>query len=421
MKSRKDPAIHGGSGALGAYSTAACHSRPLFAAATPLYPPPGYEPVAYRTSATMEQLNALTLSRQGLLNPFPRQSVSRTVSNIGVLHGQIISTAPVQLWARVKGFRAGNLWSALYSRHTVVRTWAMRGTLHIIPSDMLEIYLSAIGPSWLNIWSWARMELQKVKPEDLEKACEYLVSTFERGPATRKELKATVHDNHVNRVVSRVRWEVLLRILAYRGAIIRSEMRGPEVVFSSTKDWLGREIRLYDQSRACADLLEIYLRTLGPASPRDFAHWTSLQAPQVREAFSLLDDSIAEVAVIGGRRNLFVLRRDIKALERAIAPEDNVRLLPQLDPVLLGHADRTPLVDPEFGRIVFGVPGDVSPTVLVAGRVAGTWRHERRGKTLGIRVSPFRRFDAPVKNSVRELSIDLASVMGFPEVAVEFE
>jgi hypothetical protein len=50
------------------------------------------------------------------------------------------------------------------------------------------------------------------------------------------------------------------------------------------------------------------------------------------------------------------------------------RLLPMWDNVLLAYADRSRVIPPEYRKLVIGNNGDVLPTLLVDGYVAGVWR-----------------------------------------------
>ena len=60
-----------------------------------------------------------------------------------------------------------------------------------------------------------------------------------------------------------------------------------------------------------------------------------------------------------------------------LPPEDipaPPRLLPMWDSILLAYADRGRVLPPDYRRLVARSNGDVLPTLLVAGYVAGVWR-----------------------------------------------
>jgi hypothetical protein len=70
-----------------------------------------------------------------------------------------------------------------------------------------------------------------------------------------------------------------------------------------------------------------------------------------------------------------------------------VRFLPKWDAVLLAHDDRTRVLPAEYRPTVIKKNGDVLPTFLVDGVVAGSWSEEK-GR---VAVKPF----APLPLGVR--------------------
>ncbi len=75
----------------------------------------------------------------------------------------------------------------------------------------------------------------------------------------------------------------------------------------------------------------------------------------------------------------------------AVAPP---RLLPMWDGVLLAYADHERVVPADYRPHVSRRNGDVLPTVLVDGRVAGVWRPAPDGAPGGIEVTAFHSLDA---------------------------
>jgi len=369
---------------------------------------------------TQDQITAFTLSRQGLLKPFPHQKVTKVVENIGALHSQILATAPTQLWARVKDFKVNDLWNALYHQRTLVRTYAMRGTLHIVPSTRFDTFVSAIGPME-NTWNRIKKEIEnKLDIKDIMRTRRLLVSAFKEKPMMRKELPKAVKDSSIDKFVSVVRWSLVPKYLNCLGLIVYGEMRGLEIVFHEAEEWLGRKVKLYDSSKANANLLNIYLKSLGPASLNDYRYWTGLRMSQIQPAHEYLKELLVEVEVDCKDKPLLLLKRDINDLEKAEIPDGHVRLLPKFDPVILGHADKSRLLDKKYHKKVFVGFADVDATLLIDGQVAGTWKHEKRGKNLRIIIKPFKKLHSPVKKKIKELANELSTIFDTHDVIVTF-
>src|SRR5262249_6292099 len=72
--------------------------------------------------------------RQPLARRAPHDATLATVAAIGGLQAQVMSSAELTLWARVEGLEADTVGRALWDERTLVKTWAMRGTLHLLPS-----------------------------------------------------------------------------------------------------------------------------------------------------------------------------------------------------------------------------------------------------------------------------------------------
>jgi hypothetical protein len=89
--------------------------------------------------------------------------------------------------------------------------------------------------------------------------------------------------------------------------------------------------------------------------------------------------------------------------------EAPVRFLPTWDATLLVHARRTEILPEEYRPRIFHTKNPQStPTFLVDGAVAGTWRYEA-GK---VELAPFHRLGRGVERSLREEARRLEALFG---------
>jgi hypothetical protein len=117
-------------------------------------------------------------------------------------------------------------------------------------------------------------------------------------------------------------------------------------------------------------LLWRYLEGFGPASARDFCQFAMQRQPPVQAALTALADQLMTYAGPGGEV-LF----DVPGMP--ITPADTpvpARLLGMWDSALLAYADRSRIIPDEYRPLVIRRNGDVLPTILIDGRVAGVWR-----------------------------------------------
>jgi uncharacterized protein YcaQ len=320
--------------------------------------------------------------------------------------------ARMALWARVEGLAPGDVDRALFEERTLVRTWAMRGTLHLLPTVELPIYVEAMREHRLqgNLrWLERSMGL---RPEDVRPIVDSILEALEEGPLTREELATRVAGRLGPRARPSVEhaWGGVIRVASVEGLVCYGSERGRSVTFTRCDRWV-REGGRPTPEEAQDALLRRYLHAYGPATPRDFATWSALPAGVVRAAFARAGGDIAEVEVVA--KGAFALREDLPALR---APRrrgrPRVSLLPSFDPFLLGHREKGHLVDAARYKRVFRKAGWLSPVVLVNGRCAGVWSHERDGRGVAVAVEPFGRMGRDVRAGVEGEAARLGRFLG---------
>jgi hypothetical protein len=126
------------------------------------------------------------------------------------------------------------------------------------------------------------------------------------------------------------------------------------------------------QARAAAARRAVarHLRAFGPATVAGVVRWLHLPTPLVREALEQVRADAIRLRTEEGRV-LFDLRRAPRPDAGVPAPP---RFLPMWDSALLAFDDRSRLLPDEYRAEVVNVQGDVRPTFLVDGRIAGLWR-----------------------------------------------
>ena len=97
--------------------------------------------------------------------------------------------------------------------------------------------------------------------------------------------------------------------------------------------------------------------------------------------------------------------------EDTVAPP---RLLPMWDNVLLAYADRSRVIPADYRRLVIHQNGDVLPTLLVDGYVAGVWRPVDGG----IEATAFHRLSPEVWRGLESEASALMSLLEGRDPAV---
>jgi hypothetical protein len=158
-----------------------------------------------------------------------------------------------------------------------------------------------------------------------------------------------------------------------------------------------------DVDDAVRHLIFRYLEGFGPASVRDFTQFAILPQRLTKSAWAALADDVVELQGPDGEQ-LFDVPGAARADEDTVAPP---RLLGMWESVLLAYADRSRIIPSDYRAIVIRRNGDVLPTLLVDGYVAGVWRALEDG----IEVTAFRKLPAKVWSAIEAEAVALRAFL----------
>ena len=94
-------------------------------------------------SLTWDQVRARRLARSHLAERAPAERLVEVVRDVCGIHAQVMGSAELQLAARVEGLTQADVREALWERRVLAKTWTLRGTLHIHPSDEVALWTAA--------------------------------------------------------------------------------------------------------------------------------------------------------------------------------------------------------------------------------------------------------------------------------------
>jgi hypothetical protein len=327
----------------------------------------------------------------------PAGSLVEVARELCGVHAQLAASAEIALWARVDGLERDEVREALEERRSLVKTWAMRGTLHLLAADDLPLCVAVLGPQWDDPGgAWLRgFGLTKKRYDTLLAAVPRALGAR---PQTREQLAEKVAELAGPTLGKRVLegWGSLLKPSARRGELCFGPNRGRNVTFVRPDRWLGGLPRM-DGEEARRELVRRHLTTYGPATADDLGRWLGFRGAAPKRLLREVEDELVEVELEG--RPAWLLASDLDALKNATSPK-SARLLPAFDPYVVGFRPRDLLVDPEHAPRIFRPQAWLSPVVLVNGRAAGIWDRERRGRRLEIRIEPFAPVGAATRRSL---------------------
>lgn len=301
---------------------------------------------------------------------------------------QLQSEATLQLWARNHQLTREAIDQALWRDRTLVKTSAMRQTLHLLPAQDYPIYISALKKSRTD----ALFKIMKkfgITRKQLDALNMLIVEALKNGPQTSAALLEAIRPKisaQLKAYLERA-WSIqLFRLALVEGLISYAEDARNKPTFVLTADWLPG-VASVPASRAQRLLLQRYLRAYSPATPADFGKWSGMPAREVRVLWHANRDLLHEISSEFGPAS--VLKSDRDRLAQIPSVGDSLRLLPRFDPFLLGHSDKSQLVPRRQIKRVYRSAGWISPVLLYEGRVAGVWSHKQKGEKVALTVEPF--------------------------------
>jgi hypothetical protein len=317
--------------------------------------------------------------RRQLLDPIGRLDVPATVRATCGIQAQVASAAELAVAVRRDPPRRGAASKALEDRK-LLRTWAMRGTLHLLAPEDAAAYLSLVGA----VRTWERPAWQRtfgLSVAEIELLAEAVSEILDGRVLEREELIEEIaarsgsrdFDEHL-----RSGWGAVLKPLAFMGLLCNGPARGNRVTFTSPSSWLENWTGIPEPAEAARLVIPAYLRAYGPARLETFDAWLTRgrsRKSDVRAWFHSLTEAgvLTQVAVQDEAKPFYALTTDVEDLQNA-APSNALRLLPGFDQYVLGPGTGDARVIPADQRtLVSKTAGWIAPVVVRGGRVIGTW------------------------------------------------
>jgi hypothetical protein len=261
---------------------------------------------------------------------------------------------------------------------TIIRTWPMRGTLHFVaPADvgwMLELLTPPVIAA-------SRRRQQQLELDDKTLArCRALFAKALQGrQLTRNGMYSLLEDAHIS-TGSQRGYHILWR-LAQEGIICFAAREGRQPTFALLDEWVKPAKKL-KREEALAELTKRYFIGHGPATLQDFAWWSGLKISEAKAGLEMVASS---------------LRKETNAIywtspESTASPADipMACLLPGFDEYILGYTDRSAVLDPQHAqKLIPDNNGRFLSTMIMNGRVVGTWRRVLSKKAVVLTMEPF--------------------------------
>ncbi len=310
---------------------------------------------------TNRQLNRSTLARQALLRR-ERVSLSEGIRGAIALQAQDAASPYIALWNRIDGFEPVEL-DAAYRDREIVKATLMRVTLHAVHRDDYAMLHGAMVRRLRDRLHDTRFTETGLSVAALD-ALIGVVTERLSVPHTVPEIRAVLEE-HLDAAPHEGVWWAMKQFAALHHAPSDAPWSfGPRNAFLAAGD------AAHESTDALRAFLRRYLESFGPASRHDFGQFTLQTQAAIKPLLESMEESL-DIHEGPGGETLYDVRGGLIPDADTPAPP---RLMAMWDSILLAYADRTRVIPEAYRKTMIRRNGDVLPTLLVDGYVAGVWR-----------------------------------------------
>ena len=324
------------------------------------------------------------LVNQGIASPLPGPP-AQAVARLAAMQAQDAAAVRWAIGLRCQNATLATVEQALNSG-TIIRTWLLRGTLHVAAAEDVRWLLALLAPRILAGGVGRRRQLG-LDDATLTRSLSVIGDALHDGMAmTRAELLHALDEAGI--ATAGQRGYHLLGHAALHGLICFGPAQGKQETFVLLDERAPATAHL-DPDAALGKLALRYFTGHGPATLADFAWWAGLPLGQARQALALVAADLTQVTA--GDRRYFYAHGEQTADDRAVPA---VYLLPAFDEYYLGYKERDLVLAPGLDKRVVSSNGIFRPVIVVDGQVEGIWRRERNGTGVRTQIERFGALDS---------------------------
>lgn len=315
------------------------------------------------------------------------KSPGEIVSWLCAVQAQDYASAKWSIGLRVPGLFDKDIEKALINR-SIVRTWALRGTLHFVAANDFSWMIYLLAPRIIskNARRYRELELEE---EELFECNKILENALKGGNhLNRRELIKILQDNNISTEGQRAAY--ILQRASLDGLICQTVLEKNIPVFTSTNGLPNIELKRED---ALTELAKRYFTSHGPATLKDYVWWSGLMVKDARFGLNTIKSHLEEIVV--DDQTYWGVQS--KSPGNFKLPKINI--IPGFDDYLLSYRDRSASITPKQVKMLKPANGGMfSPTILVNGQVIGIWKRYLRKDHVSVEIKLFRKLNKNENN-----------------------
>jgi len=323
----------------------------------------------------------LDILRQRLQNQLLSQTKftqpSQVVAWLGAVQSQDYAGAKWAISQRTNGLTDGEI-ERCFAKGEILRTHVLRPTWHFVTPQDIRWMLALTAPRVLALLAFLDRQLT-VDQSLIKQTNTILAKALEGGKqSTRAEIGSVLQKNGVQ--TNGLRLGHIVMHAELDGIICSGARKGKQFTYALLEE-RAPQAKTLEHEEALAELTKRYFRSHGPATLKDFVWWSGLTMAEARKGIDFVKSEF-EQEVIEGQNYWFAAWRPVRK------PSPTTFLLPNYDEYTVGYTDRSAIFDASHAD-KFPRESVLAQSILVAGRIVGTWKRTIKKKEIVIELAPF--------------------------------
>jgi hypothetical protein len=276
----------------------------------------------------------------------------------------------------------------------IVRTWAMRGTLHFVAASDIRWLLELLAPRIIsrNARRYRELELDE---KTLKRSNNVLKNALQGGNhLNRRELLAIVEEKGISTEGQRAAY--MLQRASLDGLICQGGIHSSNNPIFISMDELPKTKTL-KREEALSELAKRYFTSHGPATLQDFIWWSGLLSADAKDGLEAVKSLLTSQTIEG---KTYWSSPSKQAVQHS---SPTAHLLPSFDEYLVGYKDRSAsLKEVHFNGM--NIENIMYPTIAVDGQIVGTWKRKFKKNEVIMELKPVTTLNA-AENEALDMAV----------------
>jgi DNA glycosylase AlkZ-like len=300
---------------------------------------------------------------------------------LGAVQSQDYAGAKWALGQRIKDATDAAIEQA-FNEGAILRTHVMRPTWHFVKPEDIRWMLALTAPR-INSLSAHYFRTLELDNAIFKRSNTVLTKALQGGKQlTRAELTFLLQKNGIASD-DLLRFTYLIVRAELDGIVCSGARRGKQFTYALL-DERAPHTRNLEQDEALAELAKRYFVSHGPATLQDFVWWSGLRVADARKGLDLIKSQLIN-EVENGQTYWFADSTPTRT------PSPIVHLLPDYDEYTVGYTDRSAIFDHSHTNKLDSRGSELAQyTIVLDGRIAGTWKRILKKSEVLIELAPFR-------------------------------